>query len=52
MRQGDFSGLLDAQGRLQVLYDPLTTSTTTLANGRVVSTRKVDPFVKTILRFE
>jgi hypothetical protein len=25
MRNGDFSGLLDSQGRLQVLYDPLTT---------------------------
>jgi hypothetical protein len=25
MRNGDFSGLVDSQGRLQVLYDPLTT---------------------------
>ncbi|MCZ2073371.1 MAG: carboxypeptidase-like regulatory domain-containing protein [Bryobacterales bacterium] len=27
MRNGDFSGLLDSQGRLSVLYDPLTTDT-------------------------
>lgn len=29
MRQGDFSGLLDSQGRLFTLYDPLTTNTQT-----------------------
>jgi hypothetical protein len=29
MRQGDFSGLIDSQGRLQTLYDPWTTDTTT-----------------------
>jgi len=29
MRNGDFSGLLDSQGRLSVIYDPLTTNTQT-----------------------
>ncbi|MGH9673864.1 MAG: hypothetical protein ACRD44_11845, partial [Bryobacteraceae bacterium] len=29
MRNGDFRGLIDAQGRLPVLYDPLTTDRTT-----------------------
>lgn len=28
MRQGDMSGLIDSQGRLQTLYDPWTTNTT------------------------
>lgn len=45
MRQGDFSGLLDSQGRLQVLYDPLTTR---CANGTPAPCRGVvairDPF--------
>ncbi|MBO0721802.1 MAG: carboxypeptidase regulatory-like domain-containing protein, partial [Blastocatellia bacterium] len=41
MRQGDFSQLFDAQGRLQVLYDPLTTRQETI-NGRQVAVR--DPF--------
>jgi hypothetical protein len=41
MRAGDFSGLLDAQGRLQVIYDPLTTRTETI-NNRQVAVR--DPF--------
>ena len=31
MRNGDFSGLLDSQGRLTVIYDPLTTNTQTWA---------------------
>ena len=42
MRQGDFSGLLDSQGRLQVLYDPLTTRMVTASNGRQQALR--DPF--------
>ena len=29
MRNGDFSGLLDSQGRLTTIYDPLTTDTKT-----------------------
>jgi hypothetical protein len=29
MRNGDFSGLHDSQGRLTTIYDPLTTNTTT-----------------------
>src|SRR5215510_4250620 len=41
MRNGDFSGLLDSQGRLQVLYDPLTTRIQTI-NNRQVAVR--DPF--------
>ncbi|MBO0859465.1 MAG: carboxypeptidase regulatory-like domain-containing protein, partial [Chloracidobacterium sp.] len=41
MRQGDFSQLIDSQGRLQVLYDPLTTQIETI-NGRQVAVR--DPF--------
>jgi hypothetical protein len=43
MRAGDFSGLYDAQGRKITLYDPLTTTTVTAANGRRVSSRA--PFV-------
>ena len=31
MRNGDFSGLLDSQGRLTTIYDPWTTNTTTWA---------------------
>jgi hypothetical protein len=41
MRRGDFSGLLDSQGRLQVLYDPLTTRIQRI-NNRDVAVR--DPF--------
>lgn len=41
MRQGDFSGLIDAQGRKITLYDPLTTRIQTI-NGRQVAVR--DPF--------
>lgn len=41
MRGGDFSELRDSQGRLQVLYDPLTTRLQTI-NGRQVAVR--DPF--------
>ncbi|HEY2933413.1 MAG TPA: carboxypeptidase-like regulatory domain-containing protein, partial [Acidobacteriota bacterium] len=42
MREGDFSGLVDAQGRKIVLYDPLTTRIVTAPNGRQVAMR--DPF--------
>jgi hypothetical protein len=38
MRQGDFSQLFDSQGRLQTLYDPLTTAIQTV-NGRQVAVR-------------
>jgi len=38
MRQGDFSGLIDAQGRLITLYDPLTTRLATIG-GRTVAVR-------------
>lgn len=31
MRNGDFSGLVDSQGRLTTIYDPLTTNTQTWA---------------------
>jgi len=31
MRNGDFRGLVDSQGRLQTLYDPFTTNPTTFA---------------------
>src|SRR5215813_3304325 len=41
MRNGDFSGLFDSQGRLQTLYDPLTTRIQTI-NNRQVAVR--DPF--------
>lgn len=41
MRNGDFSGLIDSQGRRQVLYDPLTTRIEEI-NGRQVAVR--DPF--------
>lgn len=43
MRDGDFSGLIDAQGRPLLLYDPLTTRMEEFANGRQVSVR--DRFV-------
>jgi Carboxypeptidase regulatory-like domain/TonB dependent receptor len=39
MRQGDFSELIDAQGREIRLYDPLTTRLVTQPNGRVVAVR-------------
>ncbi|MBI4907408.1 MAG: TonB-dependent receptor [Acidobacteria bacterium] len=39
MRQGDFSGLIDSNGRFITLYDPLTTTRITAANGRNVSSR-------------
>jgi hypothetical protein len=49
MRQGDFSQLVDSQGRLQVLYDPLTTRTVTetfIVNNqpRQITYPKRDPF--------
>ncbi|MGH9720314.1 MAG: TonB-dependent receptor domain-containing protein, partial [Bryobacteraceae bacterium] len=42
MRGGDFSGLIDAQGRRIQLYDPLTTRLEELPGGRLVAVR--DPF--------
>ena len=42
MRAGDFSGLMDSQGRKITLYDPLTTRMVTASNGRQVAVR--DPF--------
>jgi hypothetical protein len=42
MRNGDFSDLIDAQGRRIQLYDPLTTRMEEFPNGRLVSVR--DPF--------
>ena len=39
MRKGDFSGLIDGQGRLITLYDPQTTTKITTAAGRQVSSR-------------
>ncbi|MBO0862078.1 MAG: TonB-dependent receptor [Chloracidobacterium sp.] len=49
MRNGDFSGLLDSLGRLQVLYDPLTTrmvTETVTVSGKPtqVTYAKRDPF--------
>ena len=38
MRRGDFSGLIDAQGRAITIYDPLTTQMQTV-NGRPVAVR-------------
>ena len=43
MRNGDFSGLIDAQGRRITLYDPLTTANIVASNGRAVTTRL--PFI-------
>lgn len=46
MRNGDFSGLVDSQGRLQTLYDPLTTGTaptyqrTPFINNQIPITRQ------------
>jgi Carboxypeptidase regulatory-like domain/TonB dependent receptor len=42
MRAGDFSGLIDSQGRRITLYDPLTTRPVTQPNGFVAAVR--DPF--------
>ncbi|MBI2685306.1 MAG: TonB-dependent receptor [Acidobacteria bacterium] len=47
MRNGDFSDLVDSLGRKLTLYDPLTTRSMTLENGRVVSVR--DPFRNNII---
>ncbi len=46
MKNGDFTGLIDSQGRLQKLYDPLTTNATSwsrapLAYNNVINT--IDP---------
>ncbi len=43
MRNGDFSGLQDSQGRKITLYDPATTRTITADNGRIVTTRTPFP---------
>jgi hypothetical protein len=43
MRNGDFSQLIDSQGRPTTLYDPLTTTRVVAANGRSVASRV--PFV-------
>ena len=43
MRAGDFSGLIDTQGRLLQIYDPETTRTEEFPNGRLVTVR--DRFV-------
>jgi carboxypeptidase family protein len=42
MRSGDFSELVDAQGRKITLYDPLTTRPGTRTNGQPLAVR--DPF--------
>ena len=39
MRNGNFGGISDSLGRALTLYDPLTTSTQTAANGRVFANR-------------
>jgi hypothetical protein len=60
MRNGDFSQLVDNTGRLQELYDPLTTRQEEFPNGRIVSVRdrfnnnqipieRISPFTKRIL---
>jgi hypothetical protein len=43
MRNGDFSDLVDAQGRRIELYNPYTTRLEEASNGRIVSVR--DPFI-------
>jgi hypothetical protein len=43
MRNGDFSGLIDTQGRRLQLYDPLSTRLEEFPNARIVSVR--DPFI-------
>jgi hypothetical protein len=44
MRQGDFSGLVDAQGRRYTLYDPLTTNATWMrlpfTNNQIPTSRR------------
>jgi hypothetical protein len=54
MRRGDFSGLVDGQGRLMRLYDPLTTNSATWARqpfnhgGRlnVIDPARISPLAK------
>lgn len=51
MRNGDFSGLKDSQGRLQVLYDPLSTGSApnyqrTPFIGNVIPTNRESPTAK------
>jgi len=50
MRAGDFSGLIDAEGRRLLLYDPLTTRQEELPNGRLVAVR--DRFVNNQIPIE
>ncbi len=50
MRAGDFSGLIDAQGRRIDLYDPLTTRVEELPTGRLVTFR--DRFVNNRIPIE
>src|SRR5207247_592171 len=47
MRNGDFSDLVDGQGRRITLYDPLSTSHQTLANGRNIAVRT--PFAGSVI---
>lgn len=48
---GDFGGLVDAQGRVTTIYDPLTTANngvrTPFANGKI-STNRLSPFYQTM----
>jgi hypothetical protein len=53
MRNGDFSGLVDSQGRKYTVYDPWTTNTTTWArqpfvNNQLPSTR-LSPMAKALI---
>ncbi|MEK7408874.1 MAG: carboxypeptidase regulatory-like domain-containing protein [Acidobacteriota bacterium] len=56
MRNGDFSGLLDSQGRLTAIYDPLTTNTQTWTRQpfsyggkpNAIDPRRISPLAKYI----
>lgn len=57
-RNGDFSDLLDAQGRLIQLYDPLTTRPATPSGvqrdafpGNILPQSRLDPTTRAFLRF-
>ncbi len=51
MWDGDFGGLVDAQGRVTTIYDPLTTSAngsrTPFVNGKI-SANRISPFYQTM----
>ncbi len=53
MRNGDFSGLTDAQGRRIVIYDPLTTDAAGNRQpfpGNIIPQNRINPFAREFLK--